>query len=135
MSTNVAVAHRLKFRHIGGKHAVCSVPVELPIPGWALGGQLLSVTRTPEELSIVCPEEQVPPQVKAATGWICFKIEGPFPFTQTGILTSFIGPLSGHTIPVFAISTFDTDYVLVPEKFRDPALAALTAAGHELIAD
>jgi uncharacterized protein len=81
----------------------------------------------------VCPQENVPTGIKADTGWICLKLEGPFPFSQTGVLTSFLGPLSTNAIPIFAISTYDTDYVLVKEGFLAAALNFLQQAGHELL--
>lgn len=74
----------------------------------------------------------MPADVKAERGWICFKLEGPFPFLQTGVLTSFIDPLADRRVPVFAVSTYDTDYVLVKQELAGEALAALQQAGHEL---
>jgi hypothetical protein len=63
---------------------------------------------------------------------MCLKLEGPFPFSVTGILLSFIQPLSDNAIPIFAVSTFDTDYVLIQEEFSEKALSILQQAGHEL---
>jgi len=94
-------------------------------------GGFFSVTRTSEELSIVCPEEHVPPQVKHERGWSCWRLEGPFAFSETGILASFVQPLAEHAIPVFAISTFNTDYVLVKRDWMEKATQVLRAAGHE----
>ena len=68
-----------------------------------------------------------------ATPWVCLKIEGPFSFSEVGILSSFIGPLAEEEVPIFAISTFDTDYVLVGEGYAETALQALTDAGHKLL--
>ncbi len=126
--------HRLRYRVVPGKHAICKLPPDAPIPNWVLDpAELISITRTTVELSIVCLETCIPAEVKAATGWLCYRLEGPFPFTQTGILTSFIGPLSAHSVPIFVVSTFDTDYVLVPEEFSQSASRLLTEAGHELV--
>ena len=124
--------HKLKFRRITGSFAVCRLPPETTLPDWALNGVVASVTRTADELSIVCPAENVPEGVKAEKGWICFKLEGPFAFSQSGVLSSFIGPLAEGGVPIFAVSTFDTDYVLVKEEFADTALEALQEAGHAL---
>jgi hypothetical protein len=82
-------------------------------------------------MSIVCPAENVPGGVRAEQPWICFKLVGPFPFSETGILASFIQPLADHKIPIFAVATFDTDYVLVKRDVAKAALAALLEAGHE----
>ncbi|HVO81474.1 MAG TPA: ACT domain-containing protein [Terriglobales bacterium] len=125
--------HQLKFRWITGKFAVCRLPADAPLPDWALHGAFTSVTRTADELSVVCPEESVPAEVKSDKGWICFKLEGPFPFSQTGVLSSFIDPLAANGVPIFAIATFDTDYVLIKEEYSGVALSALEQAGHESI--
>lgn len=104
------------------------------MPDWALRGPFFSVTATAEEVSIVCPAAEVPADVPHESGWACFKLHGPFPFSQTGILASFVQPLSDRAIPVFAISTFDTDYVLVKREWVEKAVEALQEAGHEEIA-
>jgi hypothetical protein len=88
------------------------------------------VTRTADELSIVCPARQVPAEVQHEDDWTCLKLEGPFPFSETGVLVSFVQPLSARAIPIFAISTFDTDYVLVKEAWVERTLEALREAGH-----
>ena len=80
----------------------------------------------------MCLEELVPDDIKAEKQWACLKLEGPFPFCQTGVLLSFIRPLSENGIPIFAIATFDTDYVLIKEEFVGMALTALQEAGHEI---
>ena len=125
--------HTLKFRRITGSFAVCQLPPDAALPDWALGGAVTSVTRTADEFSIVCPSDAVPEGVKAEKGWICFELGGPFPFSQTGVLESFIDPLAERGVPIFAISTFDTDYVLVKDEFIGAALGALQGAGHELL--
>jgi hypothetical protein len=92
-----------------------------------------SITRTGDELSIVCPADQAPLAAKCEAPWTCFKLEGLFPFSQTGVMASFIDPLAERGVPIFAVATFDTDYVLVKEEFAVTALETLRAAGHELI--
>jgi hypothetical protein len=116
-----------------GPYAIVRLPPDAPVPGWAAKGDLTSITRTSDELSIVCLADTVPKGIDPGPRWICFKLEGPFPFSQTGVLLSFIGPLSSHGIPIFAISTYDTDYVLVQEEFAGVTLQALRNAGHQLI--
>ena len=121
----------LKFHQLPGRYAILRQPPRAPIPAWATNGEFTSITRTPEELSIVCPAENIPRDVDPGPRWTCLKLEGPFPFSQTGVLLSFIEPLSNNNIPIFAISTYDTDYVLILEGFAAAALTALQAAGHE----
>jgi len=124
--------HRLKFRRLSEAYVILRLEPDAPIPGWAAQGEFSSISRTADELSIVCPDGVIPQSVRAPKRWICLKLEGPFPFSLTGILLSFIQPLSDNAIPIFAVSTFDTDYVLIQEEFSEKALAILQQAGHEL---
>jgi uncharacterized protein len=123
----------LRFSWVPGKFAVCRLPANAPLPDWAWSGLFSSVTRTEDELSIVCAVDSVPEEHKPKTPWVCLKLEGPFSFSEVGILASFIGPLAEKRVPIFAISTFDTDYVLVGEDYAGVALQALRDAGHELL--
>jgi uncharacterized protein len=123
----------LKSRLLPGRHAIVRLAADAPVPEWATKGDFTSVTRTADELSIVCPAENLPASVNSPQRWICLKLDGPFPFSQTGVLLSFIEPLSDNGVPIFAISTYDTDYVLVQEEYAGVTLQALDNAGHELI--
>jgi enamine deaminase RidA (YjgF/YER057c/UK114 family) len=100
--------------------AICRLAPTERVPSWALElhESFSSITRTREELSIVCPEEAVPPDVEAETGWRALVVPGPIPFEQTGVLASIAAPLAAAGISLFAISTYDTDYVLVRELER-----------------
>lgn len=123
----------LKYRRLSGFYAIVRLSPHEAFPKWAEEGEFTSVTRTTEELSIVCPTQNVPREVHSPHRWICFKLEGPFAFSQTGILLSFIEPLSNNGIPIFAVSTYDTDYVLIQEQFAAMTLDTLRTAGHELV--
>ena len=115
---------------------MCRVLPGGEIPAWGLTGEFFCVMRTQDELSIVCAENLVPQQgegVLVERDWIALKLEGPFPFAMTGVLASFLRPLAEAEIPVFAISTFDTDYVLVKAESLKTALTALGAAGHQMM--
>jgi uncharacterized protein len=124
--------HELKFRLLTGPYAIVCLAPHAAIPDWATKGDFTSITRSADELSIVCATDNVPKDIDSGPRWICFKLEGPFPFSQTGVLLSFIEPLSNNAIPIFAISTYDTDYVLIQEEFAGVALNTLREAGHEL---
>jgi|ERR1022692_4005780 hypothetical protein len=123
---------QLKFLRLPGPYAIVRLPPGTPIPNWATKGDFTSITRTADELSVVCPADNVPKELLSGPRWIGLKLEGPFPFSQTGVLLSFIEPLSSNGVPIFAVSTFDTDYVLVQEEFAGAAIDALQQAGHEL---
>jgi hypothetical protein len=122
---------RLKFRQLTGLYAIVRFAADAVIPAWATRGEFTSITRGADELSIVCSAENVPAEFGAGLRWVCLKLEGPFPFSQTGVLLSFIEPLSNNGVPIFAISTFDTDYVLVPQEQIIRAQDLLNEAGHE----
>ena len=120
----------LRFSRVPGSFAVCRLDAAATVPAWASQGGVFSVTRTAEELSVVCATSHVPADVRHESGWACLKLEGPFPFDETGVLASFIQPLSDSGVPIFAVSTFDTDYVLVKEAWLQKALDVLREAGH-----
>jgi hypothetical protein len=113
-----------------GEYAVCQLPTGAGVPGWATCGELWSVTGAPGEVSVVCGAAAVPPEVRAQRGWAALRLHGPFEFTLTGILAAVLNPLRDAGVGIFALSTFDTDYVLVPQEKLDRALEALRAAGH-----
>jgi uncharacterized protein len=126
----------LKYRVLGEQLAVCRLPSEARIPAWALEGGFFCVVRTGDELSIVCREDvctadRIPDGAPVERGWVALKLEGPFPFSMTGVLASFVQPLAEAGIPIFAISTFDTDYVLIKRQNLEQAVLALGAAKHE----
>lgn len=123
---------KLKFRWLNGSYAIVRLAPDAALPDWATKGEFTSISRSADELSIVCPAENLPPGVESQHRWICLKLEGPFPFSLTGVLLSFIQPLSSNGIPIFAVSTFDTDYVLIQEEYMGHALNTLQEAGHEL---
>ena len=124
---------QLKFRRLHGLYAITRLAPDSPIPAWATSREFISITRTADELSIVCPAGNIPNDVAAGPRWACLKLEGPFLFSQTGVLLSFIQPLSGNGVPIFAVCTYDTDYVLIQEEHMGGVVELLRHAGHELI--
>jgi uncharacterized protein len=101
-------------------------------PDWLEAPGFVSVTRTDEETSIVCASSCVPQGVRAESGWRAIRIDGTLDFALTGILLSLLQPLAAARVPVFTLSTFDTDYVLVQEATLARAIDALVAAGHRV---
>jgi uncharacterized protein len=124
---------KLKFRQLAGHYVIVRQPPNVAVPEWAAHGDFTSITRTADELSIVCAATNIPPDIDPGPRWICLKLEGPFSFSLTGVLLSFIEPLSNNKIPIFAISTYDTDYVLVQKEFANVTLQVLDNAGHKLV--
>jgi len=120
----------LTVRILPDRLAICRLPAQAPLPEWAARESLWSVTRTPDELSIVCPEANVPPGIQAERGWMSLHVVGPLPLTMTGVLSSLAEPLARAGITIFAISTFETDIILLREMDLEQAREALSRAGH-----
>jgi hypothetical protein len=116
-----------------GTFAVARLGPAASVPAWATQGLITSITRTPDELSIVCADEAVPPGVRAERGWRALRVAGTIDFALTGILASILSPLGSAKVSIFAVSTFDTDCVLVHAYALAPAIAALRAAGHRVV--
>lgn len=110
--------------------AVCRLGANEAVPDWGMNGRFWSVTRTADELSVVCAETQVPEGVRVERGWRVLKVVGPLDFSLTGIWASLVQPLAEAGVPVFTLSTFDTDYVLVKQAQVETAVSVLRQSGH-----
>jgi len=115
--------------------AVCRLAPDAEIPAWALQHRsLVSITYTDDELSIVCSAHGVPTNIRCEKDWKAIKVQGPLDFSLTGILASLATPLAAEGIPLFAISTFDTDYILVKEQNVEHVRSILEQNGHVFVA-
>lgn len=124
----------LCLRFHSGEYAACRLPPDAPLPAWATKAEgFVSITRTPGELSIICPAVAVPPDTKHERGWTLLETVGPFPFDAVGILSSVASPLAAAKISCLAVATFDTDYVLVKSGMLPAAKAVLERAGHRFV--
>jgi hypothetical protein len=119
-----------------GEYAICRLPAGKALPSSILelagGSHVVSVTWTSEEISVLCPAEFAPEEAAVETPWRCLRVAGPVNLALTGILASIVNPLAEARVNVFAFSTYDTDYVLVPSVRLTEAIAALNAAGHRV---
>lgn len=126
---------QLRFRILADHLAIARLPADAPIPPSAATARgFVSITRTDDELSVTCAEALLDATGPIERGWRAIKLEGPFAFDQVGILAAVLVPLAKETIGIFAISTYDTDYILVKQHLLDAAIAALQAAGHRHLA-
>jgi hypothetical protein len=114
------------------RFAISRLAADAPIPGWAMEGAFFSITRTGDELSVVCELARVPVGVQSQSGWRVFKVHGPFVLTEIGVLSALATPLADAKLSLFAVSTFDTDYLLVASETLSAAVAALERAGHKI---
>jgi uncharacterized protein len=122
----------MRLAVVEGEFGVARLAANDPAPEWA-HGSITCLTRTADELSIVCAAGAIPVAVRAERGWRCLRVVGTLDFSLTGVLSSIVGPLAAANISVFALSTYDTDYLLVRGQRLAAAIDALRAAGHEVL--
>jgi len=123
----------MRLRMLDPEFSILKLPPDEPVPSWVLDSGLFFVARTDEELSVACPSDALPSGASFADaehGWICIKVEGVLDFSLTGILSSLATPLAENGISLFAVSTFNTDYLLVRSGALGKAKAVLEKAGH-----
>jgi len=113
-------------------YAIVRLEPDAEVPPWSTRGHFWSITRSDSELSIVCPQEDVPADASAERGWCALEVAGPLDFSLTGVVSSLVAPLAEEAIPLFLISTFETDYLLVREPDLHRSVDALTSAGHSV---
>jgi hypothetical protein len=117
---------------VPGRFAVCRLSPADAVPAWANGPGFVSITRTDDELSIVCVEAVVPRDTECMRGYVAMRVEGTLAPALVGVLVSLAKPLADAGVPILAIGTHDTDYVLVREADLERAIGALQDAGHEV---
>ena len=121
-----------KMSLLAPRMAICRLEPDSDLPAWVEGNSFCAITRTDEELSIVCPEAALPGSVFCDQGWRCLKIEGPLDLAETGVLYTLARPLAEAKISIFALSTFNTDYLLVKERDVEQAIRVLSQQGHDV---
>ena len=122
---SVAQKRNLTLSLMPDSYAVCRLAPDSKVPEWAYQGSFFSISKTSDELSIVVDQRFAPAGIKKAENWKGFKIEGPLDFSITGILAALSKTLADNQIPLFSISTFDTDYILVESKYYEKAKQVL----------
>src|SRR5712691_9420756 len=127
-----AATRHLELTLLPERFAISRLAADAPIPEWATQGPFFSVTRTGDELSVVTELSRVPPGVHSQPGWRVLRVHGPFVLSEIGVLASLATPLSETNISLFAVSTFDTDYLRVASETLSAAIAALERAGHTI---
>ena len=122
----------LKLVETPGRFAICRLSPNSAIPEWVTAGDIFNVTRTVDELSVVCRSERVPSGIRHEADWRCLRVAGTMPFTLVGALDSLTRPVAAAGVGVFAVSTFDTDYLFFKEAEFGKAVDALRKAGHSV---
>ena len=119
----------MKLQFLPETLSICKMEPNVPIPEWATKGRFFGITKTADELSIVCEQTQVPNGIKSENDWNAFRVVGNLDFSLTGILVSIATPLAVAKVSLFAISTFDTDYILIKKVEREKATWCLQKNG------
>jgi hypothetical protein len=125
-------SRQLSLLLLDGTFAVCRLDSASSIPPWGTADELFSITRTADELSIICRQDAVPEGILCERGWRCWRVAVTIPFSVEGVLASLTAPLAEAGISVFAISTFDTDYLLVKTKDLGRSVDILRRQGHTI---
>lgn len=123
-------ARKLALSVLPKTFVICKLPADAPVPAWASQGKFSSITRTSEELSVVAESDEIPENLRGDINWRAMKALGPFAFSEVGVLAALVAPLAEAGISVFAISTFDTDYLFTGATQLQASVAALRRAGH-----
>jgi uncharacterized protein len=132
MGRLTALPRRLNLELLPDRLAICRLNAEAEEPVWAQKGNFTTITRTAQELSVICPEANVPRGIKCETGRRAFRIAGTLDFAAIGMIASLANPLAQAEISIFVISTYDTDYLMVNESALEKAIEVLEAAGHKV---
>ena len=128
----IGIAQTLNVVVIPGIYAICHLPADESLPTWATAAGFFSVTRTPDELSIVCETRIAPAGIRKEGGWRGMAVRGPLDFDLTGIIAALAVPLAAARISIFVVSTYETDFLLVRDQDFDRAVLTLRNAGHNV---
>ena len=123
---------KIRLKKLTGLYAVAQINQQEKVPDWVDGDGFVSISRTDDELSLVCLQQRIPPEIKMDKGWICFKFQGPFAFGEAEVILSIIRPLSENGIGKFVVSTFNGDMILIKLEDVPTAIMLLKEAGHTI---
>jgi hypothetical protein len=122
----------MRLTLLGQTFTIHQLAAGAEVPAIALHSPFYALTRTADELSLVLPASVEIESEKSDKGWACFKVEGPLEFGLVGVLAGISSTLAQAGVPIFALSTFGTDYILVKREHIRAAREALVAAGYEV---
>jgi hypothetical protein len=122
----------VKLHTLDELYAIVRLEPDAELPAWLQSGHFWSATRSESELSVVCREEDVPTDASAERGWCALELAGPLDFSLTGVVAALVTPLAEAEVPIFVISTFETDYLFVRERDLERSVDALAEAGHSV---
>lgn len=124
---------RLKLLLLEEKFTISKLPVFQDLPHIIANGENCFVMRTDDELTVITPDFMAPNNVQQELDWRCIRIDGQIPFQAVGVLYSILKPLQEAGVPIFAISTYSTDFIFLPDQLLIHAVQALQQVGHEFV--
>jgi hypothetical protein len=122
--------HNLRLVVLPELYAISRLEKDAAIPTWVSSGDFYSITRTADELAVVCAQQFVPAGIRCERGWRCLRVADTMDFSMVGVVSSLVRPLAEAGIGVFVVSTFDTDYLLLKDADVDSGITAFRGAGH-----
>ena len=123
---------RLELDVLAESLAICRLGADAPIPAWATARPFFAISRTSDELSIICQDVLVPAGVTVSRDWRALRLHGPFDLGLVGILFAVVAPLAAADVSIMPIATYDTDYILVRSADLPRAIDAIRRAGHDV---
>jgi uncharacterized protein len=125
----------ITLKKLNQEFAICKLDPNVLIPDWVWTSSFYAITKTADELSIVCEQDKVVPHpnMQQENGWKCLQVVGQLDFSLTGILSSIAQPLAENKISIFAISTYNTDYILVKKEYFEKAQEVLKQNGFNIV--
>lgn len=110
-------------------YSICKFPPQSQIPAWALQSDVFFLSKTADELSVICSSAYVPVEISCNVGWCCFRVDGDLEFEQVGVVASVSSPVADAGISLFLVSTHDRDYVLVHERTLEHVIRIYRQSG------
>jgi uncharacterized protein len=127
------IEKKLTLKILKDRYSVCRLNKNDEIPKWIFDEEFFSITRTDDELSIVCLQDKIKEDIKCEKDWKVLKIEGPLDFSLVGILSRISTLMANNGISIFAISTYDTDYILIKEESINKVIEVLENNNYNII--
>lgn len=125
----------MKLKVLPIQLAISQIDPKDVIPSWATAGAFWSLTKTEDELSVVCETSSVPFGINSNSGWRALMVQGPLDFSLVGVMAEISNALAAAGVSIFVISTFDTDIILVKDQDLAKSMSALKCAGHSIAAE
>ena len=123
----------MKLKLLKPTYSICKLSPDNEVPSWALTSSTFFLSKTSDELSIICPATEIPSEVKVSNGWRCIRVDGDLEFDEIGVVTTVSSPIANKGISLFLVSTHDRDYVLIHKDDLDNAISEYEKKGFSIV--